>query len=195
MALKMKIVLIIFLTLTVFGCTSNLSSLETRQHAPYAPADSRLGEYVNRVGKRVLIVSDRPSNNYNFVVMQTNQPILEVNQETHSVIISKGVLEQLNDEAELAAALALGVSKLNNTSDIDRETATILYRAGYDPKAMLELQEQYFHNANINQSHWLASIYAVPPTAGTLTSNKIMLKKMPQGLLRGNDNYHKELKE
>lgn len=202
MAENMKKLFTIGILLTLSGCGNNQDSLVTHRQtsridngvvATYAPSESSTEEYVNRVGKRVLLVSDRHSNNYNFSVLEESQPVFAVNTETHSVIISRGVLQQLKNEAELAAALALGIAKLDNASNIDKDAANLLSMAGYDPHAILELQQQYFYAANNNQAHWLQNIYPTPPTAGAITTNEVMLKKMPKGLLRGEDEYNKEL--
>lgn len=202
MAENMKKLFVLYLLLAISGCSNNKNSLSTHQQtsridsgvvATYAATESHTEEYVNRVGKRILLVSDGPTNNYTFSVLETNDPVLAINIETNSVIISNGVLYQLKDEAELAAALALGIAKLKNTTNIDKDVAKVLSMAGYDPHAILELQQQYFYAANNHQTHWLQNLYPTPPAAGEIVNNELMLKRMPKGLLRGEDDYNKEL--
>lgn len=202
MAQNMKKLIVICIILAVSGCANNLGSLETHQQTgridnhlatAYAPSESSTEEYVNRIGKKVLLVSDRPDANYNFRVLDDSNAVFSVNYESKSVIISSGVLHQLKDEAQLAAALALGIASLNNVTAPDKDAAYSLSRAGYDPHAVLELQQQYFNAANNNQPYWLQGVYPTPPTAGSIANDELMLKKMPQGLYRGAEDYHKEL--
>lgn len=198
----MKKLLTICMMLPIMACNNNRSSLETHQQtaridgqivASYVPSESSSEEYVSRIGRKILLVSDRPDSNYNFKVMDSSDALLAINATTHSVIISQGALLQLKSEAQLAAALAFGLAKLNNVTNPDKEVAQTLVLAGYDPHAVLELQQQYFYAANHGKYYWLQTLYPNPPTAGTITSDELMLKKMPQGLSQGIEEYQKEL--
>lgn len=202
MAQNMKKLIVICIILAISGCSNNRGSLETHQQTgridnqlatAYAPSESSTEEYVNRIGKKVILVSDRPDSNYNFRVLDDSDAVFSINSETKSVIISNGVLHQLTDEAQLAAALALGIASLNNVPQPDKEATYSLSRAGYDPRAVLELQQQYFNAANNSHTYWLQGVYPTPPTAGSIANDELMLKKMPQGLFRGTEDYHTEL--
>ncbi len=193
---------ILICVLTLVGCMANTSSLETHQQTArtdpglinkYHPPQSALEEYVNRIGKRVVLVSDRPSTNYIFNVTSDGDAILSIDHETHTIIVSEGLLHQLHDEAELAATLSLAIGRLSHSADINRYVANNLVRAGYDPRALLDLQQQYFSSGTKNQQHWLSSIYNTPPSAGTITATKTMLQKMPPGLLRGAEVFNKQI--
>lgn len=198
----MEKLFIIVATLMLCACFNNQSSIKTHQQtsridndtvAQYTPSKSQTEEYITRVGKRVTLVSNRPSTNYNFRVIDTEELNLDINRETHTISISEGLLQQLKDEAELATVLLLSALRLGPTTNLDRDTATFLSRAGYDPRAMLDLQEQYFHTANKKQNHWMQVIYPIAPSAGTIMSNKIMLEKMPKGLSRDEEDYKRQI--
>jgi|JI9StandDraft_1071089.scaffolds.fasta_scaffold00310_3 predicted Zn-dependent protease len=193
----------IFLTLTVTlvsGCAGDHASLDNHQNTAridqnltqqYQIATSPTEEYISRVAKRVILVNNKFDNNYTFNVIASSDPVLTLDAETHNIDISMGVLHQLKDEAELAAAITYAMARIQNFSNVDRETARTLAMAGYDPQAMLELQEEYFHAANSQQYHWLRNIFPLPPSAGTIDANKIMLKNMPKGLARDKESYVK----
>lgn len=198
----MKKLFVITAALMLSACFNNQNSLKTHQQtarldnetvAQYEPSKSETEEYISRVGKRVTLVSNRPTTNYNFRVLNTEEPSLELDRETHTVVISEGLLQRLKDEAELATVLLLSALRLDQNANLDRDTATFLSRAGYDPRAMLDLQEQYFHSSNNKQNHWMQVIYPKAPSAGTIMSNRIMLEKMPKGLARDEEDYKKQI--
>lgn len=198
----MKKLFIIVVTIMLCACSHNQSSIKTHQQTAriyndtvtqYTPSKSQAEEYISRVGKRVTLVSNSPSTNYNFRVIDAKESNLYINSETNTISISEGLLQQLNDEAELAAVLLLSALRMNHATNLDRDTVTFLSRAGYDPKAMLDLQEQYFHTANKKQNHWMQVIYPVAPSAGTIMSNKVMLENMPKGLTRDTEDYKRQI--
>jgi predicted Zn-dependent protease len=198
----MKKLFIIMAIIMLCACSNNQSLHKTKQQtsridndtiALYAPSKSQTEEYVSRVGKRVTLVSNSPSTNYNFRVLNTDELDLEIDRETHTIIISEGLLQQLKDEAELATVLLLSALRLDHHTNLDRDAVTFLSRAGYDPKAMLDLQEQYFYSANKRQYHWMQRIYPVAPSAGTIMSTRIMLEKMPKGLARDEEDYKRQI--
>lgn len=151
-----------------------------------------VGNYVTRIGKLIEIVSDRPNLNYEFVVTEDDMPALGLDREQGIIAISHGLLLQLTDEAELAAILALAISRLSDYINIDRESAKYMSYAGYDPKALLDLQEQYFHATNANVPHWLNTIYSTPISAGTIAANRVMIETLPKGQ-RGAEDYYQEI--
>ncbi len=199
----MKNLFVIVTTLFLCACFNDRTSLETHEQTArinhntvtqYTPPESHTEEYISRVGKRVTLVSNQPGTNYNFRVLNTEDLNLNIDKETHTISISEGLLQQLKDEAELAAVLLLSALRMDyHDANIDRDTATFLSHAGYDPHAMLDLQEQYFYSSISNQNHWMQVIYPIAPSAGTITSNKIMLEGMPKGLARNKEDYKKQI--
>ena len=194
----MKKLLFLIPVLCLAGCGGDRSSLETYQKTArvdnglterYQSSYSPTEEYVNRVAKRVSMVSDRPTDNFNVTVDNTNSIEFSIDAEQHTLTISQGTLEQLKDEAQLATVLTIAISRLNNTRDIDRETANTLYKAGYDPNALLDLQEQYSNQHNA----WLSEVFVTPPSASSIDANKAFIDKMPKGLLRDSENYTKHI--
>lgn len=165
-------------------------NLITDYLTPNSPAE----EYIARVGKRVLIVSDQPHTHYKFLVSTTTQAEIQLDKTNNSITVSQGLLEILNDEAELAATLTIAMSKMAYYPDLDRNAMITLARAGYDPLAMVDLQEQYYYAAEHNQSHWLKTIYSLPPTDTAISINKAFASKMSKGLLRGSETYQKQIK-
>jgi predicted Zn-dependent protease len=194
--------IVVAAALFLCSCSNDHSSLKTHKQTgrinnhhitEYKAPESKLEEYVSRVGKRVTLVSGQDHVTYNFRVLNTEEPSLEIDRTTHTISLSEGVLRQLQDEAELATVLLLSALGIDHIVNLDRDTATILARAGYDPHAMLDLQEQYFHSVNRNETHWMRTIYPIPLSAGTITSNKIMLEGMPKGLARDEEDYKKQI--
>lgn len=184
------------------GCFADRSSLDTYQKSArlnndvidsYKQSESPTEEYVARVAKRIQTVSDRPTENVNIRVLETSDPELVLDDESKTISISKGALGQLRDEAELAATLSMAMARLENNQNADQETVQALYKAGYDPRAMLDLQQQYFYTENSNQAHWLNSVFTQPPTSATMDANKAIIDKMPKGLLRGSEIYQQHI--
>lgn len=194
----MKKLTSLLLILCLTGCAADRSSLDTYQKTArmdnnlvekYQQANSITEEYVSRIAKRVSMVNDRPSDNFTINVLKTQDVEYSLDPETRTIIISQGALNKLKDEAELATILTVGMARIDNSPNIDRETATLLYKAGYDPQAMLDLQEQYFYR----QQNWLSEVFPYPPTPGSITANQTMIEKMPKGLLRGSENYNQQI--
>lgn len=187
--------------MSLAGCGNDRSSLETYQKTArvdnglvdrYSQAQSPTEEYVNRIAKRVVLVSDRPSENYNIRVLDSYNQEFSIDRETHTIAISTGALAQLKDEAELAAVLSIAMSRLEQAPQVDRETMQTLANAGYDPQAMLDLQEQYFYSSN-KQQNWLGEVFPAVPTEDSITANKQLVQEMPKGLLRGSEGYSQKV--
>ena len=132
---------------------------------------------------------------YIFHVTDEANPELLLDKANNSVTLSRGLLHELNDEAELAAILGLSISKLAYYPDIDRSTIKFLTRAGYDPRALVDLQQHYYEASASTQNHWLSTIYKYPPTVEALEQNKAFTSKAPKGLQRGVENYQKQITE
>ena len=74
------------------------------------------------------IVSENASNKYQFKVVNFDTPEVEFDTEKRSITITTALLQQLNDEAELAAVLSLAAGKYANSDNLDQMTATNLFR-------------------------------------------------------------------
>lgn len=202
MAANVKKLLVTIMFLSVYGCTNNRSSLETYQQTSridqdlttaYQSPNSSNEEYINRIAKRIIMTSDEANNKYHFVVLSSTDPMLSIDDATHTLSISHGALAQLKDEAELAAIITLGMKIIDRSNNIDRATAIDLSKAGYDPQGMLDLQEEYFYASNNINKNWLKAVFPVFPTAGSISANRVMIQKMPKGLLRNAENYSKQI--
>lgn len=196
------ILIILSLALTVSACAGSYKSIDPQEQIgridqevfeKHTKPQTPLEEYVSRVGKRMQIVSENASNKYQFKVVNFDTPEVEFDTEKRSITITTALLQQLNDEAELAAVLSLAAGKYANSDNLDQMTATNLFRAGYDPQALIDLQTQYFYATSKNQAHWLATIYPSELTAGTITYNTSFISKMPKGLQRNAEAYKKQL--
>lgn len=160
----------------------------------FAANASSTDEYVNRIAKRIALVSDQPDSNYQFQVVESPTAGIAFDTETNSILVSSALLAQLQDEAQLAAVLSLGVAKYSQNPEPDRTTINNLYRAGYDPNVLVELQEQYILNGGTRYS-WIGSFYNYPLSPSTITYSKSLTSNMPSGLLRGNEEYSRGTKE
>ena len=154
-------------------------------------------EYVNRVIKRLLIVGEStklPKLNVSFKLYHSNKMLFEVNPKKCQIIISKGILEHLQDEAELAAILAMGLGILEQTAkdNFDETIINNMHKAGYDPIAFVELQEEYLANEKIENinDNWLKFLFSINSTnlnsLEKITKSKINInKKLVLNLSRG----------
>jgi F0F1-type ATP synthase epsilon subunit len=142
-----------------------------------------INEYVNRVGKILLTVNydNHVINNaiINFGINNNKNPLLQIEyplpherkqnystKNQYNIVISKGLLACLQDEAELATVLAIAIEKIStetarvqtelanefNSSNLsqqlhsDSRIITTLYKAGYDPTAFVALQAEFLVN-------------------------------------------------
>lgn len=67
--------------------------------------DKKLNEYVNKVGEVIAQQSDRPELTYHFIVVNTDI-INAFSAPGGYVFITKGAIDQMDDESELAAVIA-----------------------------------------------------------------------------------------
>jgi hypothetical protein len=151
-------------------------------------------EYISRVGKRLLIISD--SKNLNkiniiFKFKNTNKTFISIND--NQIIITKGILYYLHDEAELAAILAIALVSLDaqNFSDFDERVINYLYKAGYDPMAFIELQQEYLINKR-KKYNWLYAIFLNNLnniTKVTVNINKQLASSLSRGTQRFEQRY------
>lgn len=164
-------------------------------------------EYINRIGKLLLIVDNKKYyNEINFLIKNQNLPSLEIfYHNTHltsipQVIISKGTLHYLQDEAELTTILAIALEKINYPFDFESPNINIahkadariiqhLYKAGYDPKAYIELQTEYLKNKNF-KNNWLKFLFGnAHLNQKRITINNQLILSAYKGLKRDKQNY------
>lgn len=189
----MRIVIVWILMLCLVGCFSNQSSISTynestrtNQNLNYQESQSSADEYINRIAKRLMAVSERTASRYTFKVEQNVSPELVIDNTTNSITISDGLLHNLQDEAQLAALLSLSMARLDNVSDVKKSAINNLYMAGIDPRAVLELEQEYANSPSVS---WLQTLFGQPPTALELATTSAMIDKLPKGLQRGQESY------
>ncbi|KAF0162651.1 MAG: putative Zn-dependent protease [Rhodocyclaceae bacterium] len=69
-----------------------------------------------------------------------------------------------------------------------------MVRAGYDPKAAVELQETFVRLSGDKSSGWLAGMFAThPPSQERVDANRRMASALPANLFRGEDVYRRKL--
>ena len=69
-----------------------------------------------------------------------------------------------------------------------------MVRAGYDPKAAVELQETFVRLSGDKSSGWLAGMFAThPPSQERVEANRSKAATLPANLFRGEDVYRRKL--
>lgn len=69
-----------------------------------------------------------------------------------------------------------------------------MVRAGYDPKAAVELQETFVRLSGNKASNWLEGMFAThPPSQERVDANRKMAATLPAGLYRGEDVYRRKI--
>lgn len=169
------------------SCTDNLHKV--KQLASY----NVIEEYINRVGKRLLIVADNPTlatTDIKFKLDLNKNCFIKVNTEQQIIIITRGMLEQLQDEAELAAILAMALTDLAKIpiEDCDEKIIKHLYRAGYDPMAFVELEEEFLTNKH-KEVNWLESVFSIGITNYKINFNKKLATSLSKGMQRAKQHY------
>lgn len=106
-----------------------------RQQSPHqfsadygSNSDSRLNSYVSQVGKAIADTSHRPQMPYNYRVLDANH----VNAYTFpggSMAVTRGILTELESEAELAALLGHEIGHVNARHASERATKGMLAQA------------------------------------------------------------------
>lgn len=119
------LILGIFLTIAVTSCIRNPATKKVHTRLLSAESERRIGleakkkileqyqllkstevaVYVNRVGQRLAKVCDRPTVDYDFTVLD-HDLINAFAVPGGFIFVTRGLLEQMNDEAELAMVLA-----------------------------------------------------------------------------------------
>jgi beta-barrel assembly-enhancing protease len=214
--------------------TQNYVPSQQSQGGQYV-VDKGLTAYVNHVGKKLAAVSDVPDLPYEFVVLNNDVPNAWA-MPGGKLAINRGLLVQLEDEAQLAAvlgheivhaaarhgasaktqqtligagvmlagvavatkkpeyailavgALGVGANAWNSKYSRDHETEADLYgikymvKAGYDPKAAVELQELFVRMFDKKDSGWLEGLFSShPPSRDRVAANQAELSRYPSG--------------
>ena len=251
----------IFITVFVAACATNpvtgkreLSlvgeewelNVGKQAYSPYRQAqggdyvvDPAVEEYINEVGQRLAAVSDRPLP-YEFNVLNSSVPNAWA-LPGGKIAINRGLLTELNSEAELAAVLgheivhaaarhgakaqtrgigsqlavmgaaiaggqgygqaaSLGAQLFNQKygrgAELESDEYGMLYmsRAGYEPKAAIDLQQTFVRLSEGRKSDWVSGLFAShPPSQQRVTKNREHAAKLPQGGKMGADQYKKRL--
>ena len=143
-------------------------------------------EYIQRVSKRIALVSDTPSLSLKVNIADSEHIFLELNS-NDSITISKGYLRHVKSEAQLAAVIGQIISSLQSKDNIDRNSMEYMARAGYDPKALVELQR---HALNTN-NYMLQSPIHSKVTQAMIFDNVKYSKKFPSGLKTNEFDFQK----
>ena len=78
--------------------------------------------------------------------------------------------------------------------EADRYGMDYMLRAGYDPKAAVELQETFVRLSGDKKPNWLEGMFAThPPSQERVDANRAKAAGMPAGLFRGEDVYRQKL--
>ncbi len=98
-------------------------------------AKNELNRYVQRVGARIAARTARRPEQWTFAVLEDAKPgvVYEIGG---YIFVTTGLLQRLTDEADLAAAVSLGVSAIGSSDALDayrqaRMRACVLARTGY----------------------------------------------------------------
>jgi predicted Zn-dependent protease len=211
--------------------------------------DPGLTAYVNKVGKKLAAVSDSPDLPYEFVVLNNDVPNAWA-MPGGKLAINRGLLVQLDDEAQLAAvlgheivhaaarhgasaksqqmvvgagallagvaisskkpeygvlavgALAVGANAWNSKYSRDHESEADIYgikymvKAGYDPKAAVELQELFVRMMDKQEPSWIEGMFAShPPSRERVAANTAELAKYPKGGARNKEAFQRALSQ
>lgn len=207
--------------------------------------DEPLSKYVNSVGQKLAKVSDRPLP-YEFVVVNDSIPNAWA-LPGGKIAINRGLLQELNSEAELAAVLGheivhaaarhtaknmqrdllmgvglivLGAAVADNEhgdwilggaqigsallglkysrdaeSEADYYGMIYMSRAGYDPRAAIQLQETFVRLSEGHNTNWLEGLLSThPPSQERVEANRRTAATLPnQGMYVGDGVYKKEI--
>jgi predicted Zn-dependent protease len=200
--------------------------------------------YVKRVGQRLAAVSDRKLP-YEFNVINDSTPNAWA-LPGGKIVINRGLLVELENEAELAAVLgheivhaaarhgakgmergmllqgailAAGMASQNSeyaqmavggagvaaqlithkySRDAEREAdlygMTYMSRAGYDPRAAINLQQTFVRLSAGGDSNWLNGLFAShPPSQERVDANRITVTTLPPGGELGRERYQQAI--
>ncbi len=207
--------------------------------------DPALTAYISQIGRKLVQVSDRPNLPFEFVIINDTVPNAWA-LPGGKLAINRGLLTELNSEAELAAVLgheivhaaarhgasamergtllAAGTAILSVLTAENRNAGLIdiatqggaallsfrfgreaeleadhygmdyMVRAGYDPKAAVELQETFVRLSGNKEANWLAGLFSThPPSQERVDANRTMAAAMPANLRRGEEDYRRKI--
>lgn len=195
--------------LIIFGLIGGCSNIEKLQSAynpffhkysnMYFKPLPNLKEYINRVMERLLIVHDFTNRKYikiNLEITSENSPKIYVKSSSFDrlnkislIKISTKTLDYLQDEAELAAVLAIILEKIYNNYNETLEIRIInhLWRAGYNPIAYLDLQNAYLKKFRLT-NQWLKNILN-QVTIEQIRNNYTYINQLPYQGVRNKLDY------
>lgn len=203
-----------------------------------------INAYVNQVGQRLAAVSDRPLP-YEFRVINDSTPNAWA-LPGGKIAINRGLLTELNSEAELAAVLgheivhaaarhsakgmergillqgavlAVGLASQNSEyaqlavggatvgaglitqkygRDAERESdyygMQYMARAGYDPRAAIDLQQTFVRLSEGQRSDWLSGLFAShPPSMERVEANRRTAAQLAAGGEIGRERYQAQI--
>ncbi len=262
----LRTLLMIVLAVVLFGCAVNPVTgknelalvpettelnLGAEQYAPSRQmqggdytTEPGITAYVNQVGQRLAAVSDRKLP-YEFNVINDSTPNAWA-LPGGKIAINRGLLTELNSEAELAAVLgheivhaaarhgaksmergilmqgavlAVGIASKNSeyggmavggaslaagligqkySRDAERESdyygMQYMARAGYDPRAAVDLQETFVRLAEGHNQDWLSGLFSShPPSMERVQANRQTLQELAAGGELGRDRYQQQI--
>jgi len=92
-----------------------------------------------------------------------------------------------------AALIGLRFSR-ENELEADHYGIDYMVRAGYDPKAAVELQETFVRLSGNKSSNWLAGMFAThPPSQERVDANRRKAAALPANLYRGEEAYRQKI--
>jgi predicted Zn-dependent protease len=207
--------------------------------------DSELTQYVQSVGQRLAAVSDRKLP-FEFVVLNSGTPNAWA-LPGGKIAINRGLLVELNSEAELAsvlsheivhaaarhgaqsyerglllqgAVLAVAIAsggydfsslvvgaaavggdlisqRYSREAELEADKYGIVYmiRAGYDPRAAIDLQETFVRLSKSKQSNWLTGLFAShPPSPERVQKNRETVARLaPDNGEVGKERYQEKI--
>ncbi len=175
--------------------------------------DTELGDYVRSVGNKLVKVSDRPALPYEFIVLNNSVPNAWA-LPGGKIAVSRGLLIELRNEAELAAVLGHEIvhaaarhdaaardaqligKKYDRDAELeaDRHSITLLARAGYDPRAAITLQEMFVRLFKGEKSAWLEGMFAAhPPSPERVEAGNASAETLPSSGLLGAESYQAQI--
>jgi len=115
-----------------------------------------------------------------------------------AVISALGADKKGHELIDLAAqgGAALLTFRFGREAELEADHYGIDYmvRAGYDPKAAVELQETFVRLSGNKSPGWLAGMFAThPPSQERVEANRGMAATLPAGLYRGEDVYRRKI--
>lgn len=112
-----------------------------------------------------------------------------------SVLAADNRAHDLIDFAAAAGTALLGL-RFSREHELEADHYGIEYmvRAGYDPRAAVELQETFVRLSGNKSTGWLQGMFAThPPSQERVDANRTMAASLPANLYRGEEAFQKKL--